>query len=120
MMNKLLPRIGFGWTMRSIAFMFLGLLIFANFTVTSRLNHTPRPWKMMDFLVPLKDPKFALLAVGGFFFFWGLFVPINFISLYGQAHGMSHNFAAYQIAILNAGRYAGMLNFRLNFPFKGG
>ncbi|RDW63804.1 hypothetical protein BP6252_11349 [Coleophoma cylindrospora] len=109
MINKLLPQIGFGWTMRAIAFMFLGLLIFANITVKSRLSHTPRSWKMWDFIVPLKDPKFALLAVGSFFFFWGLFIPINFISLYGQKHGMSTNFAAYQIAILNAGSVVGRI-----------
>jgi len=111
MIDKLLPHIGFGWTMRTIAFMFLGLLIFANITVKSRLTHTPRPWKIWDFFVPLKDPKFALLALGGFFIFWGLFIPINFISLYGQYHGMSKSFAAYQIAILNAGRYVISVTF---------
>jgi uncharacterized membrane protein YbhN (UPF0104 family) len=105
MINKLTPQIGFAWTMRSLAFMLLGLLIFANLTVKSRLTHTPKPWKIWEFFVPLKDPKFALLAIGSFFFFWGLFIPINFISLYGKYHGMSNNFAAYQIAILNAGRY---------------
>lgn len=109
MINKLLPRIGFGWTMRALAFMLLGLLIVANLTVKSRLTHTPRPWKVWDFFVPLKDPKFALLAVGSFFFFWGLFIPINFITLYGQYNGMSNSFAFYQIAILNAGSVFGRI-----------
>jgi hypothetical protein len=105
MIFRLLNQIGFGWTMRAIAFMFLFLLIIANITVKSRLKHSPRPFKIWDFFVPLTEPRFALLAFGSFFFFWGLFTPINFIALYGEYHGMSNNLAGYEIAILNAGRY---------------
>lgn len=105
MINELTPQIGFGWTMRTLAFMLLGLLIIANLTVKSRLHHTPKPFKVMDFVVPLKEPRFLLLAMGCSFFFWGLFTPINFIVLYGEYCGMSTSLAGYQIAILNAGRY---------------
>ena len=104
MINKLIPRIGFGWTMRAVAFMLFGLLLIANVTVKSRLPHKPRPWKVMDFVVPLKEPKFLFLALGSFFFFWGLFLPINFIVLFAERYGMSESLSNYQLPILNAGR----------------
>jgi hypothetical protein len=105
MINQLIPQIGFGWTMRTLAFMLLALLIIANVTVKSRLHHSPKPYKIMDFVVPLKEPRFLLLSMGSFFFFWGLFTPINFIVLYGEYYGMAAGLAGYQVAILNAGRY---------------
>ena len=92
--------------MRTLAFTLLSILIIANLTVKSRLHHTPKPFKVMDFVVPLKEPRFLLLAMGSFFFFWGLFTPVNFIVLYGEYYGMFASLAGYQIAILNAGRYA--------------
>ena len=39
MVTKLIPQIGFGWTMRTIAFMFLGMLIISNLTIKSHINH---------------------------------------------------------------------------------
>lgn len=60
----------------------------------------------MDFVVPLKELKFLFLVLGSFFFFWGLFLPINFIILYGQHYSMSTSLAGYQLVILNAARYA--------------
>ncbi|KAM0794111.1 major facilitator superfamily domain-containing protein, partial [Usnea florida] len=109
MINRLIPRIGFGWTMRALAFMLFGLLLIANVTVKSRLPHKPKPWKVMDFVVPLKEPKFLFLALGSFFFFWGLFLPINFIVLYAQHYGMSESLSNYQLPILNAGSVFGRI-----------
>lgn len=90
--------------MRAVAFMLFGLLLLANATVKSRLLHKPKPWKVMDFVVPFKELKFLLLALGSFFFFWGLFLPIDFIVLYAQHCGMSEALSNYQLPILNAGR----------------
>ena len=90
--------------MRAVAFMLFGLLLIANVTVKSRLPHKPRPWKVMDFVVPLSEPKFLFLALGSFFFFWGLFLPINFIVLFAERNGMSESLSNYQLPILNAGR----------------
>ena len=115
MFNQLVDRIGFGWSMRAIAFMLLGLLLIANATTKSRLQHKVKPFKIMDFVVPFKEPRFLLLSMGSFFFFCGLFIPINFIILYGEYYGMSSSLAGYQLAILNAARYA-FLSFSTPSP----
>lgn len=81
MVSKLIPQVGFPWTMRAVAFMMLGMLIIANFTVKSRLPSQPKKLDMMSFVRPLKEPAFALLCLASFLFFFGTFLPFNFIIL---------------------------------------
>lgn len=98
-------RIGFPWTMRAIAFMFLSLLIVANLTVRSRISPCPSPFVLQEFFRPLKEPAFVFNALASFFFFWGVFVPFNYIILEAQYFGMSAGLAGYMLAVLNATRY---------------
>jgi len=104
MVNKLIPRIGFGWTMRAVAFMILGLLVITNATTKSRVVHTKKPFTVMEFIRPLKEPAFLLVALASFFFFFGTFLPFNFLILQGQSEGMSNELSNYLIPILNAAR----------------
>lgn len=104
MVNKLIPQVGFGWTMRTVAFIILGLLIVSNATIRSRVAHTRKLFTFMEFLVPLKEPAFLLVALASFFFFFGTFLPFVFITLQGQANGMSHSLSNYLVPILNAAR----------------
>jgi MFS family permease len=80
--TKLIPRIGFPWTMRAAAFLILGMCLIANLTVSSRLTPRPSKLELMEFVRPLRDPAFALVCVGGFMFFWGTFLPFNVGSRY--------------------------------------
>jgi hypothetical protein len=93
--------VSFGWALRSIAFMFLGLLIIACLTCHSRLQHTPKPFNPLEFVRPLREPRFLLMVLGAFFCFWGIFLPLNYIILYAEYNGMSPRLAGYQLAILN-------------------
>lgn len=104
MVMKLEGRLGFAWTMRSTAFMFLGLLIIANLTVKSRLTPKPRKVELKEFILPLKEPPFALLTIGSFMFFSGLFLPFNYIIVQAQVSGMSRDLSVYLVSILNAAR----------------
>jgi predicted MFS family arabinose efflux permease len=104
MIQKLIPQIGFGWTMRAAAFMIFGLLIIANLTLKSRLPPQPKPLDIWEFITPLKEPPFVLVVAGSFLFFFGLFLPFNFVILQAQEQGMSSNLAGYLIPILNATR----------------
>jgi hypothetical protein len=123
MIINLLPKIGFGWTIRCCAFLILALLIFASFTLTSRLEPTKRPIELMAFIRPLKEPAFALWTASVFFFYCmrgfrffrlclvsltrctgGMFVPFTFIVAHAVAHGMSPQLAQYLVVILNAFR----------------
>jgi MFS family permease len=106
MISRLLPKIGFGWTMRVCSFMFLLLLIFAALTVKPRTRPEPRPWVLGEFLKPMKERLFLFNFLGYFFFVMGVWIPFNFIVTAAQHYGMDENLASYQIAILNGTRQA--------------
>ncbi|KAL5313120.1 hypothetical protein ACEPPN_019547 [Leptodophora sp. 'Broadleaf-Isolate-01'] len=99
---NLLPRVGFGWTIRCCAFLILALLLFANFALTSRIKPQKRKMEFAAFVRPLREPAFALWTVSVFFFYWGMFVPFTFIVADATAHGMSPHLAQYLVCILNA------------------
>jgi MFS family permease len=104
MVTKLIPQIGFAWTIRSVAFVILGVLVFANLTVKSRLQHKPSRVNVVDFFRPLGEPAFALTVSGAFMFFFGTFLPFNFIILQAESVGMSSYLASFLIPMLNAAR----------------
>ena len=104
MFAQIVERIGFPWTMRAIGFMYLGLLIIAFLTVESRLKPHPSPFIFQEFITPLREPAFLLTALASYFFFWGVFLPLNFIILEAQHFGMSASLAGYMLAIVNTTR----------------
>lgn len=104
MVDRLVAQHGFAWAMRVAAFLILGLLIFANLTVKSRLKPTIKPWSFMEFVDPFRELPFVLTLVAAFFFFFGMFLPFTFLILEAEYYGMSRNLAAYLVSILNAGR----------------
>lgn len=79
LVSRLIPRIGFGWTMRVCAFLILGMVSIANFTVKSRLKPNPKPLVFMQFVRPLKEPAFGILCLASFLFFFGMFLPFNYL-----------------------------------------
>lgn len=109
MVQHLLPKAGFGWTMRGVAFLILFLMVFANLAVRSRIPPHPQPVGIRDFINPLKEIPFLLTTLAFFFFFMGMFLPINYlISQASQSPiNMSASLAAYLIPILNAVSFFG-------------
>ena len=69
MVVHLLPQVGFGWTMRICAFLILGLLIITNLTISSYLQHTPRPFKLSHYIRPLREINFLLMCICSFFLY---------------------------------------------------
>lgn len=104
LMNHLIPRLGFPWTVRIIAFMFLGMCGVSCLTVKSRLPPRPRPFVLQSYLKPFTEPVMILTMIGGFLFFWGMFLPFSYITLQAQAAGMDPSISQYLLAILNAVR----------------
>ncbi|OAL35773.1 hypothetical protein AYO20_04923 [Fonsecaea nubica] len=102
MVQKLIPEVGFGWTMRICAFLVLGLMILGNLTLVSRIPPMAKPVRPMDFVKPFQEGNFALLAFGSFLSFLGLFLPFTFIILSARAQGVPDSLAKYLVAILNA------------------
>ena len=102
MIERLIAERGFPWAMRAAAFLILGLLIYANFTVKSRLPPTPKPWVFMDFVRPFTELPYFLTVFAAFIFFFGMFLPFTFVILSAEYNGMSANLAGYLLAVLNA------------------
>ncbi|KAI0838429.1 MFS general substrate transporter [Hypoxylon sp. FL0890] len=102
MMEHLIPKIGFAWTMRTLGFMFLALCGFACVTVKSRLPPRKKPFNIMDYLRPLREPAFVCIVLAGFFFFWGMFLPFNYIELQATQQGIDPAIIPYLLPIINA------------------
>lgn len=104
MVDHIIARSGFPWAMRSAAFLLFGLLVYANLTVRSRLPPSPKPWSLIEFILPLRELPYFLVVFASFLFFFGMFLPFTFIILSAEHDGMSERLAAYLIPILNAGK----------------
>ena len=102
MVERLVVRVGYGWAMRSTAFLFLGLLVIGNLTIKSRLPPPHRKFNPKDFVRPFAEPAFVLLTIGAFVIYLGAFLPFNFIILQAEIEGMPTQLANYMVPILNA------------------
>ncbi|RBR04610.1 uncharacterized protein FIESC28_11537 [Fusarium coffeatum] len=102
MVNRLMPMVGFGWTMRAVPFIILVGVLAAVATIRSNKAHARTPFKITSYITPMKEVKFALLCLALTIFGFGLFLPFNFIPLEAQAMGMSWELSIYSIVILNA------------------
>jgi MFS family permease len=101
MVDRLIPRVGFGWAMRSLAFLLLGLLVIGNVFVKARLPPPKRHFRLIEFITPLTEVPFALLTAGSFFIYLGGFLPFTFVILQARKEGMSAALAGYLVSILN-------------------
>lgn len=104
MMTKLIDHIGFPWMMRTMAFIFLFLLVITCLTVKSRLPPQPRPFHVMEYANHLREIPMAVMTAGFFFFMWGMFLPFTYVLLQAEAAGMSAKLIPYLLPILNAVR----------------
>ncbi|KAF2455321.1 putative MFS monocarboxylate transporter [Lineolata rhizophorae] len=111
MVQHIIPEVGFAWSMRITAFLILFLMTIANLTVRSRLPPQPKPFNILEFITPFAEIPFVLLSLGAVLFFFGMFLPINYIIVYGLQQGMSANLAQYLVPILNAWSIIGRVGF---------
>lgn len=102
LINYLIPRYGFPWAIRIVAFMFMGLLTIACLTIKSRLPPRPSKFVLMEYVHSFTDPTFAITAIGFFFFMWSMFLPFNFVILQARTAGVSETLLPYLLPILNA------------------
>ena len=75
MAQHLIPKVGFGWAIRICAFLILGMLLLSNLTITSNLVHSPKPFSIMDYLNPIREFNFCILAVSSFFLYCKCYYP---------------------------------------------
>ncbi|KAI0475494.1 major facilitator superfamily domain-containing protein [Xylariaceae sp. FL0804] len=105
MVDHLLAGVGFAWALRITALLLLGLLVFANIAVRSRLPPLRRPFLLRGYLAPYAEAPFRLLAVGCFFVYVGAFLPFNFIIVQADAAAAGAApapLADYLVPVMNA------------------
>lgn len=69
MVQHLMPNVGFGWAVRTCAFLIMGMLIFANLTITSNWEHKPQTFDIMSYLRPVREANFCIMAASCFFLY---------------------------------------------------
>lgn len=104
MMTKLLDKIGFAWMIRAVALLYLTLLPFTILLVKPRLRPSRRPFALQNYLSGFKEHAYVYIIVASFMFYWGMFLPLNYIVLEAKAQGMSPAVVPYLVPIINAFR----------------
>ncbi|PWN87063.1 MFS general substrate transporter [Acaromyces ingoldii] len=104
-LQRLLPRLGFGWSIRIMGFIALACLTFSCVTMRPRLP--PRQASLGQILrfIDLggfRDPSYCLATASAFFTFYALFIPYFYIKQFAELHGMSPQLAQYLLPIINA------------------
>ena len=104
MVTHLIRRLGFGWAVRCVAFMLLGLLVIVCLTVRSRLPPRRAPFVVKEYVKEVKDPLLGVTCLAFFLFFWGMFLPFSYIILQAQQLGVDPSLTPYLLPIMNAVR----------------
>ncbi|KAK7419586.1 hypothetical protein QQX98_003177 [Neonectria punicea] len=99
-LNRLLNNVGlsFGWSVRVCALIILILQAFACLTMKTRL---PPVRQHMDFSL-MRRPVYILIAAGGWFLNWGMYVPLFYLPPWAITAGLDSEIAPYTVPIFNA------------------
>ncbi|PYH41124.1 putative MFS monocarboxylate transporter [Aspergillus saccharolyticus JOP 1030-1] len=129
---RLLPRIGYGWTVRTLGFISLATLTPCLIFLQQRLP--PRRSGPLVELAAFREPSYALFALGMFLNFWGLYVGFFYISSFAQdIIGVSQSTSIDVLLVMNgvglmgrlipnllADRFTGPLNMLIPFSLVTG
>ena len=107
--HEMVDSAGYGWTLRTIAFIVLFLGIVAQLTITSRLPPTPKKASAKEMAATLKDKIFLLVTVAGFFTYITIFTGNTFIVVTAIHRGVDVSWSFYLVPILNTGSFFGRL-----------
>ena len=80
--ESLLPKVGFGWTVRVMGFLMLCTMVVAAAFLKPRLP--PRKSGPLVELSAFKELPYLFFAIGSFFCFWGLYVVFYYIGSYAH------------------------------------
>ena len=100
MAERLLPRVGFGWTVRAIGFVMLSAIIPCAIFLRPRLP--PRKSGPVVEWSAFREKPYALFSAAGFFLFWGIYVGFYFVGSFGKAElGVSQSTAINLLLTMN-------------------
>ena len=107
--RQLLPKIGFGWTVRVLAFINFGCGVTASAIVClgsrpAQVQSSRRAWDLTAF----REMPFTFFTLGMFLVFVPYYVPLTYVPVFAQTVlRTSDNLAGYLLAIVNAGSLLG-------------
>lgn len=105
--SRLLPKIGFGWTTRVIAFIILGLSVIPAIFMRPRVKASGRVRSFVDNSA-WKDPAFSTFLIGTSLTFLVLYTAFFYIQIFDELNHLSSlDFSPYTITLLNTGSVIG-------------
>ena len=106
--HKLQPRIGFGWTVRVIAFIMLATLSVPIIGMKMRLKPPVRR-RLVD-LAAWKELPYAMFGVAVLFGYMGVYIPLFYVQIYATEKVLvDEYFIVYLLVLLNTSSLFGRL-----------
>ncbi|KAK1969552.1 major facilitator superfamily transporter [Colletotrichum sublineola] len=100
MVRQLLPSIGFGWTIRSIAFVQMGTLVVAFMFLRPRVK--PRKTGSIVEWAAFKELEYTFYAIGSFLNYLGVFFAFYYLASYTRdIIGLNYNSSLNLLLVLN-------------------
>ncbi|KAF9073362.1 monocarboxylate permease [Rhodocollybia butyracea] len=112
MMAKLIPKIGFGWTIRIFAFITLACFTIGTVTIKQRRPSKPFPTSasaLFDFDA-FKDPCYMFLVLGCWFSVFAVFNPFFYVGLSAEIANPNSSVNGYYLPILCATSIVGRVS----------
>ncbi|CAG7938096.1 unnamed protein product [Penicillium nalgiovense] len=125
MFNQLIPRVGFPWTVRLMAFLMLALFITAAIMLLWPERHAvkvigPTQRRSLIDLRAFKDLPFWSFAIGNFFLYLGYITPFYYIPTYAETKlGTSRSMASNVLMISQASSVLGRVVLTLFAHYYG-
>ena len=107
MLQKLIPRVGFGWAVRAIGFLLLGVAGY----MCATMKEFCAPRRKRGWLITRawKEKPYVLVNLAFLLALMGSYTPLFYAVEYGLFHGMDAALAWRQVAIINAASFFGRL-----------
>ncbi|KAJ7099515.1 major facilitator superfamily domain-containing protein [Mycena belliarum] len=106
--RKLIPQVGFSWTLRIIGFILITTLGVANLTVRRRLPPKHVPGGLLN-PAAFKSSAYTVYCMSGIVAFLGLYTVLTYIDVSATTAGVSPDFSFYLISVANAASLFGRL-----------
>ncbi|KAF7291500.1 MFS general substrate transporter [Mycena kentingensis (nom. inval.)] len=108
LVQRLIPQIGFSWTMRVLALLLLFTTGIMNLCLKRRLPPVHTSGGVFNWRA-FKFPPFALYTLAVFICFFGLYTPLTYIAVTASKAGISPSFNVYFVSLANASSGAGRI-----------
>ncbi|KIY72377.1 MFS general substrate transporter [Cylindrobasidium torrendii FP15055 ss-10] len=98
--SKLIPLVGFPWTMRIIGFILIVTCGFSNLAMSRRLPPKNVKGGLFNFAA-FKNAQYSVYAAGSFVAFLGLYTVLTYIDVSATHYGVSPDISFYLLSIAN-------------------